>query len=161
MSYRLYLPKDWADDSNRRRKTGVPEDAGFKTKPEIALEQIAAACKAELPRGVVLMDAGYGCNTELRAGIDALSLRYVAGIMPHTTVWAWGTGPLPPKKMVRQRTATQAHPPKRKASTGLGQGACAWIAETSLAYDQVARGHKRCAVLALCAGACASSASRL
>jgi len=92
------MPKDWADDSKRRRKTGVPEDVGFKTKPEIALEQIAAACKAELPRGVVLMDAGYGCNTELRAGIDALLLRYVAGIMPHTTVWAWGTGPLPPKK---------------------------------------------------------------
>jgi hypothetical protein len=44
------------------------------------------------------MDAGYGCNTALRAGIDALSLRYVAGITPHTTVWAWGTGPLPPKK---------------------------------------------------------------
>jgi SRSO17 transposase len=98
VTYRLYLPKDWADDSKRRRKTGVPEDVGFNTKPEIALEQIAAACKAELPRGVVLMDAGYGCNTELRAGIDALSLRYVAGIMPHTTVWASGTGPLPPKK---------------------------------------------------------------
>jgi SRSO17 transposase len=70
----------------------------FKTKPEIALEQIAAACKANLPGGVVLMDAGYGCNTELRAGIDALWLRYVAGIMPQTTVWASGTGPLPPKK---------------------------------------------------------------
>src|SRR5450755_1760865 len=86
VTYRLYLPKDWADDSKRRRKTGVPEDVGFKTKPEIALDQIAAACKAELPRGVVLMDAGYGCNTELRAGIDALSLRYVAGIMPQTSV---------------------------------------------------------------------------
>ena len=98
VAYRLYLPKDWADDSKRRRKTGVPEDVGFKTKPEIALEQITVACKAELPRGVVLMDAGYGCNTDLRAGIDALSLRYVAGIMPHTSVWAWGTGPLPPKK---------------------------------------------------------------
>jgi SRSO17 transposase len=98
VSYRLYLPKDWADDSKRRSKTGVPQDVGFATKPEIALEQIAAACKAELPRGVVLMDAGYGCNTELRAGIDALSLRYVAGIMPQTTVWACGTGPLPPKK---------------------------------------------------------------
>ena len=41
VAYRLYLPKDWADDSERRRKTGVPEDVGFKTKPEIALEQIA------------------------------------------------------------------------------------------------------------------------
>jgi SRSO17 transposase len=98
VAYRLYLPKDWAGDSKRRRKTGVPEDVCFKTKPEIALEQIEAACKAGLPRGVVLMDAGYGCNTDLRAGVSALALCYVAGIMPQTTVWASGTGPLPPKK---------------------------------------------------------------
>src|SRR3979411_585491 len=63
VAYRLYLPEDWAEDSKRRRKTGVPEDICFKTKPEIALEQIEAACKAGFPRGVVLMDAGYGCNT--------------------------------------------------------------------------------------------------
>jgi SRSO17 transposase len=44
------------------------------------------------------MDAGYGCNTNLRTGISALSLTYVAGILPHTTVWTPGTGPLPPKK---------------------------------------------------------------
>src|SRR5471030_186990 len=73
VAYRLYLPEDWAGDSKRRRKTGVPEEIGFKTKPEIALEQIAAACKAGLPRGVVLMDAGYGCNTDLRAGVSALA----------------------------------------------------------------------------------------
>ena len=98
VAYRLYLPEDWAEDSKRRRKTGVPEDVCFKTKPEIALEQIEAACKAGLPRGVVLMDAGYGCNTDLRAGVSALALCYVAGIMPQTSVWASGTGPLPPKK---------------------------------------------------------------
>jgi SRSO17 transposase len=98
VAYRLYLPEDWAEDSKRRRKSGVPEDIRFKTKPEIALEQIEAACKAGLARGVVLMDAGYGCNTDLRAGISALALCYVAGIMPQTTVWASGTGPLPPKK---------------------------------------------------------------
>src|SRR6184192_374378 len=82
VAYRLYLPEDWAEDSKRRRKTGVPEDICFKTKPEIALEQIEAACKAGFPRGVVLMDAGYGCNIDLRAGISALALCYVAGIMP-------------------------------------------------------------------------------
>jgi SRSO17 transposase len=98
VAYRLYLPEDWAQDSKRRRKTGVPEDVCFKTKPEIALEQIEAACKAGLPRGVVLMDAGYGCNTDLRAGVSVLALCYVAGIMPQTTVWTSGTGPLPPKK---------------------------------------------------------------
>jgi len=107
VAYRLYLPEDWAQDSKRRRKTGVPEDVCFKTKPEIALEQIEAACKAGLPLGVVLMDAGYGCNTDLRARISALGLRYVAGILPNTSVWISGTGPLPPKKR-----SGQGRPPK-------------------------------------------------
>ena len=98
VAYRLYLPEDWAKDSGRRRKTGVPEEVSFKTKPEIALEQITAACAAGVPRGVVLMDAGYGNNSELRADITALGLGYVAGILSTTTVWAPGTGPLPAKK---------------------------------------------------------------
>jgi SRSO17 transposase len=98
VAYRLYLPDEWASDGKRRGKTGVPEEISFKTKPEIALEQIKAACAANLPRGVVLVDAGYGCNTDLRTSISALTLQYVAGILSNTTVWAPGTGPLPPKK---------------------------------------------------------------
>jgi SRSO17 transposase len=97
VAYRLYLPEEWAGDAVRRRKAHVPEEIGFKTKPEIALEQIRAACEAELPRGVVLMDAGYGVNTELRRSIAALDLNYVAGILPHTTVWAPGMAPVAPK----------------------------------------------------------------
>src|SRR6185503_1399847 len=70
--YRLYLPQEWAADKKRRRKAGVPKEISFKTKPEIALEQIEAACRAGFPRGVVLMDAGYGCNTDLRTSISTL-----------------------------------------------------------------------------------------
>ena len=44
------------------------------------------------------MDAGYGCNTDLRTSISALALTYVAGILPNTTVWTSDTAPLPPKK---------------------------------------------------------------
>jgi len=98
LAWRLYLPKEWAMDDGRRCKTGVPKEIDFETKPEIALKQIKAACEAGLPQGVVLMDAGYGCNTDLRTGISALKLAYVAGILPNTTVWMPGTGPLPPKK---------------------------------------------------------------
>ena len=98
MAYRLYLPKEWADDEARCRKAGVPDDIGFKTKPEIALEQVRWALDAGLPRGVVLMDAGYGASTDLRAHITALDLEYVAGILPNTTVWEEGEAPLPPKK---------------------------------------------------------------
>ena len=97
VAYRLYLPKDWAADDVRRRKAGVPEEIVFKTKPEIALDQLRWACQAGLPRGVVLLDAGYGNNSELRTAITALELIYVAGILSSTTVWAPGTGPLPPK----------------------------------------------------------------
>jgi SRSO17 transposase len=58
VTYRLYLPQAWASDAARRRKAGVPEEIGFQTKPEIALDQIRAAHAAGLPRGPVLMDAG-------------------------------------------------------------------------------------------------------
>src|SRR5674536_266630 len=94
VAYRLYLPEDWTKDRKRLRKVGVPEEVDFKTKPEIALEQIEAACAAGLPLGVVAMDAGYVCNTDLRTGVSALGLRYVAGILPNTSVWAPGTGPV-------------------------------------------------------------------
>src|SRR5712671_6960433 len=53
VAYRLYLPQEWANDHARLRKAGVPEDIGFKTKHEIALDQLRWACAAELPRGVV------------------------------------------------------------------------------------------------------------
>jgi SRSO17 transposase len=97
VDYRLYLPKDWAEDGARRRKAGVPGEIGFRTKPEIALEQIRRACAAGIPRGVVLTDSAYGTNTDFRASVSALALSYVAGIDPQTSVWGPGSEPLPPK----------------------------------------------------------------
>src|ERR1700737_1804915 len=93
VAYRLYLPKDWAEDGRRRDKAGVPLDISFKTKPEIALEQIRWACEAGLPRGVALMDVAYGNDSRLRTGMTALGLTYVAGIQPNTLMWPSGTGP--------------------------------------------------------------------
>jgi SRSO17 transposase len=97
MAYRLYLPEDWAKDQELRRRTKIPEEIAFQTKPEIALEQIKTARAAGLPEGVVLMDAGYGNDTELRAAITALGISYVAGITGTTTVWPPGSAPLPPQ----------------------------------------------------------------
>jgi SRSO17 transposase len=109
VAWRLYLPESWASDAARRRKAGVPEEIGFQTKPQIALDQIRAACAAGLPRGVVLMDAGYGNHCDLRTAVTALELPYIAGILSNTTVWAPGMGPLPP------RIADPAAPPFRTA----------------------------------------------
>src|SRR5215212_2290876 len=96
IAWRLYLPLEWMADTERRAAAGIPETVGFLTKPEIALEQIRAAYAAGLPRGVVLMDAGYGTNTWLREEIGALGLSYVAGIPPQSSVWPPGIAPLPP-----------------------------------------------------------------
>src|SRR6516162_7621294 len=98
VAYRLYLPKEWTKDCKRLREAGVPKEIRFKTKHQIAFDHLRWACASGLPPGVVLMDAGYGNNSELRAEITALGLTYVAGILSNTTVWAPGSGPLPPKK---------------------------------------------------------------
>ena len=100
-------PRSGPHDPERRAKAGVPEDITFQTKPEIALAQIARALKDGIPQGTVLMDAGYGVNTALRDGVTALGLSYVAGILPQTSVWAPGAGPLPPKPWTGQ-----GRPPK-------------------------------------------------
>jgi len=93
VDYRLYLPKEWAEDDERRRKTGVPDEIGFKTKPAIALDQIRRACEAGLPRGVALMDPAYGNDARLRTGVTELGLTYVAGIQSNTLVWPSGAEP--------------------------------------------------------------------
>jgi SRSO17 transposase len=132
VAYRLYLPQEWAQDRDRLRKAGVPADISFKTKHEIALEQVHWACEAGLPRGVVLMDAGYGNNSELRADLTAVDLTYVAGILSNTTVWAPSTGPLPPKpwsgrgrppKLLRRDTR---HRPVSVKELALGLPKRAW-----------------------------------
>jgi SRSO17 transposase len=93
VGYQLYLPKEWTKDRARCKKAGVPKGTKFKTKPEIALEQIQWACEAGLPRGVALMDAAYGRDARLRAGMTELGVPYVVGIVPTILMWAPGSGP--------------------------------------------------------------------
>ena len=113
VAYRLYLPQDWAEDPARRAKAGVPEEIIFQTKPEMALDQIRAALATGLPPGVVLMDDGYGNETELRTQVGALGLTYVAQILSTTSVWGPGSAPLPPKPW-----SGRGRPPKRMRREG-------------------------------------------
>lgn len=108
LAHRLYLPKDWAEDAERRVAAGVPKEVQFQTKPQIALEQIRSALKTEVPRGPVLADAGYGNNTDFRDTVtDEFKLPYVVGIESSTTVWPPGQEPLRPVP----RTGGRGRPP--------------------------------------------------
>jgi SRSO17 transposase len=89
LSYRLYLPREWTDEKPRCKRAGVPKDIRFATKGEIARAQIESALAAGIPRGTVLMDAGYGDEAALRDRLTEQGLTYAVGIKPLTTVW-WG-----------------------------------------------------------------------
>ena len=112
IAYRLYLPKEWAEDSERREKAEVPKEVEFQTKPEIALDQIRAAVAASLDGGVVLADAAYGINTEFRDGLTELNLPYVVGVQSSMTVWEPGKQPLPAKPRGKR-----GRPPRRLQRT--------------------------------------------
>jgi SRSO17 transposase len=97
IAYRLYLPREWAEDDERREKVEVPEEVEFQTKPEIALDQIRSAVAGKVAVGVVLADAAYGINTGFRQGLTELNLQYVVGVQSSMTVWEPGQEPLPAK----------------------------------------------------------------
>jgi len=56
----------------------------------ISLEQLRWVCAIGVPHGVVLMDAGYGTDADLRINITALELSYVVSVQPPTSVRASG-----------------------------------------------------------------------
>jgi SRSO17 transposase len=109
VAWRLYLPEVWCQDAERCRQAGVPKEAAFQTKPEIALEQIRQAMEQGVPVGVVLADAGYGKGTQFRTELTQLGLEYAVGIESNATVWEPGQQPLPAPTQKSGRGA----PPKR------------------------------------------------
>jgi SRSO17 transposase len=74
--YRKSGPKT----SNGKRRAGIPEEIEFRTKPEIAFEQIRAAVDRQIPSAPVLADAAYGNDSKFREGISELGLLYVVGV---------------------------------------------------------------------------------
>jgi len=132
VAYQLYLPESWAKDPQRRRQAGVPDEIGFRTKPQIALEQIRQAMEGGVPRGIVLADAGYGVDGQFRAGLTVLELQYVVGVQSSMTVWAPGTLPLPAKRWSGQgrrprllRRDSQ-HQPASVKQSAIGLPPAAW-----------------------------------
>lgn len=93
VAWRLYLPEAWAGDVERRAAAKVPPDVVFRTKQQIALDQIAAACDDGVARGIVLADAGYGNASAFRDGLSALGLEYAVGVLGNITVWPPGSTP--------------------------------------------------------------------
>jgi len=87
IDFELYLPKEWAEDPDRRKEARIPEHVQFATKPELALKMLDHALEDKVPKGVVLADEGYGNNGPFRAGVRARGLHYAVAINSSTTLW--------------------------------------------------------------------------
>ena len=97
VAWQLYLPEDWAADSERRARAGVPEEVRFATKTQIALQQLRALLAQGAPHHCVLADAGYGVDTAFRQALSDMGLLYAVGVTSAVVVWPPGVKPLPPK----------------------------------------------------------------
>jgi SRSO17 transposase len=132
IAFRLYLPEVWATDAARRKECGIPEQIRFRTKPQIALQQICQAVQDEVTKAPVLADAGYGIDSQFREGITQLGLPYVVGVQSSTSVWAPGKGPLPAKpwsgqgRPPRLLQRNKDHQPLSARELALSLGADAW-----------------------------------
>ncbi|MEA2529833.1 MAG: hypothetical protein QOG89_1477 [Thermomicrobiales bacterium] len=62
----LYLPEGWAGDRARRAKAGVPPEAAFATKPQLAKRVLKRAFAAAVPAAWVTGDEVYGDDGDLR-----------------------------------------------------------------------------------------------
>jgi len=127
VAWRLYLPRAWAEDAARRRKARVPASVAFQSKPEIAVEQIAAARAEGIEPGVVLADAGYGHSGPFRAGLAALELDFLVGVQGDATVWPEGQAPQARRKPGRPpKGSGRTAPPQQVSALAMELPGAVW-----------------------------------
>lgn len=88
----LYVPESWFAEADRLTDAGVPERAGFATKPELAWRMIErAADDPLLSFAWVTGDEAYGDNTRLRERCRSRGLSHVFAVScDHPLVLAGG-----------------------------------------------------------------------
>jgi SRSO17 transposase len=86
LTWRLFLPAEWALDGDRRRRTGVPEEVTHREKWRLALDALDELAAWRLSPPLVVADAGYGQNADFRAALTERGHHFVVGIRGDLTV---------------------------------------------------------------------------
>jgi SRSO17 transposase len=82
---RLYLPKDWADDPDRREAAHVPDDVVYRKVWEIA-EDLLKKDGPGVPHGWVVGDDEFGRASDFRDRLRVRRERYVLDVPCNTTI---------------------------------------------------------------------------
>jgi SRSO17 transposase len=76
----LYLPREWAEDAERRQEAGVPQQVTFATKPQLARRMLARAFAAGVPAAWVTGDSIYGGDRRLRVWLEQQGQPFVLAV---------------------------------------------------------------------------------
>jgi SRSO17 transposase len=76
----LFMPEVWAEDLPRRQMAHVPDVVEFRTKPQIALDQVTHALRNGVRVAAWTFDELYGMGSEFLDGVQALGQNYVGEI---------------------------------------------------------------------------------
>lgn len=83
----LYLPKEWADDPDRRREVYIPDEVVYRKKADIALSQVRRALGNGIRVAAWTFDELYGRDHEFLEGLKGLGQDYVGEVPCDFTVW--------------------------------------------------------------------------
>jgi SRSO17 transposase len=114
LGWALYLPADWCEDRERRRRAKIPERTVFKTKPELGVELVERVARWDVPKAPVLGDHAYGETTWLRNRLDRAGCEYVLSVDPAAKVFEPGTTFAVPAKQPGARRGHVRPQPDRK-----------------------------------------------
>lgn len=118
---RLYLPKEWCDNPERRPRAKVPQEIVFQTKPEQAMAMLEHAWQQGVPMRWVAGDEVYGDATKLRDGITAHQSLYVLAVRPHTPIWTGRPQVEDPTTRVAEAVRPARGRPRTKARLADGE----------------------------------------
>jgi SRSO17 transposase len=76
----LHLPESWTDDPERCKAARVPEQVGFRTKPQLAQVMLERALDAGVPATWVTADEVYGGSPALREWLQERHRPYVLAV---------------------------------------------------------------------------------
>jgi SRSO17 transposase len=82
----LYLPQSWAEDRDRCRAAGIPEEVEFVTKPRQAQAMISRAIAAGVPFAWFTADETYGQAKFLQTWLEDQDVSYVMAIRRSDTL---------------------------------------------------------------------------
>ena len=85
LDHQLYLPERWAEDMARRKKTRVPPEVTFQTKPQIAAALVA---RSSVRFDWITADAEFGRDGDFLDALEQGPWRHLVEVPADTTVWA-------------------------------------------------------------------------